>query len=78
MAAEHRDAGFLDPVVVDLLGDKGLEAPESRVLGAIGRDPIEGAVAVLLQADASVEFACQSTDRRAVADLLLVVDVRAA
>ena len=62
MAAEHRDAGFLDPGVVDLLGDMGFEAPEPRVLGAVGRDRIEGPVAVILQADAAVEFTGEAAD----------------
>jgi len=77
MAAEHRDPGFLDPGVVDCFGDVGFEAPEAGVLGAVRRDGVEGPVAVILQADASVELPGQAADGGAVADLFLIIDIRA-
>ena len=78
MATEDRDPRFLDPGVVDFFGDMGFEAPEAGVLGAVGRDGVERPVAVILQADASVELPGQAADGGAVADLLLVIDVRTA
>ena len=77
MAAEDRDLRFFDPSIVDLFGDVGFEAPEAGILRAVGFDGVEGAVAVILQADAAVELAGQAADGGAVADLFLVIDIRA-